>query len=304
MRRRSFRELACPRLAFRVALFYCMCTVAGVCQSPQMRSEIPFRLVHDTLIVVSFEVNQQGPFDFIVDTGMATTTVDSSLARKLSLVPQGHALLVAVGGSQAVAKSSIGRLALGSAQVGSQPVLVEDLSGLRKLDGRIQGIVGQDFLSHFNYLLDYRGHFIRVEQHDEIQSDIGEDHVPMELRHGEMTVEAESRSVRSEKLRLILDSGTSSIVLMRDASERLKLPIRENRSELTTAGQVFVHAGAIQHLTVGSVQFHDIRAALSTQSAEQLSDGLLPTGLFRALYVNNRESFVVFNPQIKGRAFQ
>jgi predicted aspartyl protease len=293
-------------LAFRVALFYCIVTLAGVCQSPppqsQFQPEISFRVAHDTLIILSFEVNQQGPFDFLFDTGTDVTTVDSSLANKLSLTPQGHLLQVSVAGRQTLVRSSIDTLALGPAQVERLPVLIADLAVLRKIDGRIQGIAGQDFLSHFNYLLDYRRHSIRVEQGDEVRNAIEGEPVPMELRLGKMIVNAESRSARSEKLRLALDSGANSIVLMRDASERLKLPIREDGWGAAPGGEVAAHVATVHLLSVGTKQFHDVSSWLSTQTAEQFADGLLPTVLFQALYVNNRESFVVFNPRIKRKS--
>jgi hypothetical protein len=51
-------------------------------------------------------------------------------------------------------------------------------------------------------------------------------------------------------------------------------------------------------LTIGSEQFHNIAVALpAAEPAERIGDGLLPTVLFQALYVNNLEHFIVLNPQ-------
>jgi hypothetical protein len=58
--------------------------------------------------------------------------------------------------------------------------------------------------------------------------------------------------------------------------------------------------GRLDELKVGSQRFQDIPVALSSlDSGERYGDGLLPTALFRGLYVNSRESFVVFNPKAR-----
>jgi len=68
--------------------------------------------------------------------------------------------------------------------------------------------------------------------------------------------------------------------------------------ETTSSGKVGLHMGRVHALTVGSQQLHEIAVALaSTAPAEQIGDGLLPTALFRSLYLNNREGFVVLNPR-------
>jgi hypothetical protein len=60
--------------------------------------------------------------------------------------------------------------------------------------------------------------------------------------------------------------------------------------------------GRVRTLTVGSQQFRDIMVALPASQppdAERLDNGLLPTSLFKTLYVNSREGFVVLNPRAK-----
>ncbi len=284
--------------AIRVALFYCI--AAGVCHSIRAQSEIHFRQVHDTLVVVSMMANGDGPFDFVLDTGADTTVVDPSLASKLSLVPLSHAQRTSLVGVQALTVSSLTTLATGPAHVESLPVLVQDLAELRKMDAHIQGIAGQDFLSHFNYLLDYRKHVVRIELASEIRESVEGSPVPMEAIEHRMIVVSDAQSRGRAKLRLLLDSGANSVVLLRGASQALNIPVQENGVELTSNGQVGLQVGRVHMLTVGSHQFRDIAVALTTvQPRERIGDGLLPTALFQSLYVNNREGFVVFNPRLR-----
>jgi len=292
------KKATLARLAITAAVFYFM--VGGICQSIQAQSEIRFRLVHDTLVVVSLTANGQGPFDFVLDTGADTTIVDPSLANTLSLVSTGSLQQTTLASTQTLTRSSIRSMAIGGGRVENVPVLVEDLGGLRNMDGRIEGIAGQNFLAHFNYLLDYRKHSVRIEQADEIQQALDGDRVPMDRGDHRMIVASEAQSVGRAKLRLLLDSGANTVVLLPAASHALNLSAQESGVETTSSGEVGLHVGRVHALTVGSQQLHEIAVALaSTAPAEQIGDGLLPTALFQSLYVNNREGFVVLNPHAK-----
>ena len=284
-------------LAIRIALFYF--TAAGICQNVQAQSEVRFRQVRDCIIVVSVMADNKGPFDFVLDTGADTTIVDPSLASKLSLTPPPAGVQqTTLAGVRTLNRVSMATLAVGPAHVENLPVLVQDLAGLRKMDSHVEGVAGQDFLSHFNYLLDYRRHSIRFEQDAEIQGGVEGDRVPIEGGEHRMIVASEAQSVNRAKLHLLLDSGANSVVLLPSASQSLSLSVQKNEIEATSAGQVELHVGVVRALTVGSQQFHDITVALSaSEPAERIGDGLLPTVLFHALYVNNHDGFVVLNPQ-------
>lgn len=294
------KNISFAGLAVTTALF-CL-TLAGLCQSAAAQSEVCFRLVHDSIIVVPLMANGAGPFDFVLDTGTDTTIVDPLLARQLSLPALDHIQLTTLGGSQTLTRSSLRVLAAGQARVENLEVLVQDLGEMRKLDSRIQGMVGQNFLSHLNYLLDYRKHSLSIEQADEIHDDMEGDRIPMEVTDNKMIVTSEAQSLGRAKLRLLLDSGANSVVLIQKASHALNLSGQANWVEVTSTGQVGMQVGRVRSLTVGSQQFHDIAVALpeaAPSDSERVEDGLLPTAFFRALYVNNRESFVVFNPRVK-----
>jgi predicted aspartyl protease len=284
--------------AILVALSYS--SAAGLCQSLEGHPEIRFRLVRDTVIVISLMANDQGPFAFVFDTGADTTIVDPSLASKLSLVPLRRIRQTTLAGVQALPVSLVATLTAGPAHANGLPVLIQDLSELRKLDPHIEGIVGQDFLSHFNYLLDYRKRCLRFERDDEIRSAIDGDRVAMETSDHRMIVPVEMRSGGVARVRLLLDSGANSIVLMRKSSQELNLPAQANGLESTSSGQAGVQVGTIQRLTVGSQEFRNISVAVTaSEPTEQIGDGLLPMALFRVLYINNREGFVVFNLRVR-----
>lgn len=287
------------RLATGVALVYF--TLTAVCQN--IPSEVPFRLLRETLIVVQVQANGQGPFDFLLDTGNDVTILDPALADRLGLIRSGHLLQTSIAGRRAAEKGLLGSLVLGTARTSDLAVIIQDLGVLRQVDPHIQGVLSQDFLSRFSYLLDYSRRTLRIELETELRYSLEGRQIPLEPRrdvvHEKMIVVANARALSHSTLRLVLDSGANALVLMSDASKRLQVPENKLGWEQTLAGNVAVHNGLIRQITLGTVELHDVMAAISTESATPFGDGLLPTSLFQSLYVNNRENFVVFNPKIK-----
>jgi predicted aspartyl protease len=283
-----------------LGIFLGCLTLAGACPNLRAQSVLHFRLVHDNLIVISLKSGQEGPFDFILDTGADTTIVDPTIAPKLGFVAVDRIRQSTLSGGQTVERGTITSLSAGPEQVDHVLVLVQDLSGLRKIDSHIVGIAGQNFLAHFNYLLDYRKRLIRLETGGEIRDAIDGDHVPVDARENRMLVAGEAQSHNHASLKLMLDSGAESVVLLHAASQALQLPPEQGATELTTAGQTALQIGRIHTLAVGQELLRDVLAAMpESDPAARIGDGLLPTSLFETLYVNNRDGFVVFNPHIK-----
>jgi predicted aspartyl protease len=275
--------------------------VAGTHQSLWAQSELHFRLVNNTLVVISMRSNQAGTFDFVLDTGADTTVVDSTIASRLSLVPVDRIRQSTLSGTRTVTSGFLRNLSGGSVQVENLYVLTQDLSELRKIDVQIQGIVGQNFLSHFNYLIDYRKRVVRFELGNEIQDVVDGEHVPIDPREGLMLVPSDAQAEKSASLQLLLDSAASNLVLLHRAVQALSLSQQESGFVLTINGQVGLRTSRIRLLTVGSRQLRDLVAAIpAIEPPESIGDGMLPTVLFQAVYINNHEHFVVFNPRING----
>jgi predicted aspartyl protease len=287
---------------FPAKVWIAFLVIGTAAQAIWAQSEIRFRLVNN-LVIISLKSNHAGPYDFVMDTGADTTVIDSSIAPGLSFSPLDHIRQTTLSGVQTVTRGSIPSLSVGTVEVDNIDALVRDLSVLRKMDIHIEGILGQNFLSHFNYLLDYGEQMVRIEVGSEIQNSVEGDHVSIDGREHRMLVTSEAQTRGNARLQLMLDSGAGCLVLMPRAVQELNLPKQGNELESTSNGRVELHTTRIRALAVGSQHLHNLNAVLSNiEPAERIGDGMLPTVLFRALYVNNQENFVVFNPRIKGRA--
>jgi predicted aspartyl protease len=246
--------------------------------------------------------NDQGPFDFVLDTGTNTTVVDPSVARQLSLTAIDRIQLNTMSGVQTLTRSALHTLSAGPAHAENVEVLVQGLAEFRQLDSHIQGVVGQNFLAHFNYLLDYKKRSLRIEAAQEVRDGLDGEQIPMERRENMMIVTSEAKWFGRAKLRLLLDSGANVVVLTRMPSQALDRSMQQNWLEVTASGETGMQMGRVHSLLVGLQQLHDLPVALPASrasDAERVEDGLLPTSLFRTLYVNNSEGFVEFNPRVK-----
>ena len=113
-------------------------------------ASVPLRLVNGYQMIVPVSVNHLRPYQFLLDTGMQITSIDQSLAAELHLEAQDGAAVVAGAGSrQAASVAQLDLLETGSHAVPNTKVLVYDLQKLH-----IQGILGEDFLEHFDLLID------------------------------------------------------------------------------------------------------------------------------------------------------
>jgi len=68
-------------------------------------ASVPLHLVNRYLFIVAVSINHSGPYDFLLDTGTQTTTVDCSLAGELHLNLEGAPVVEGIG-FQATASSA------------------------------------------------------------------------------------------------------------------------------------------------------------------------------------------------------
>src|SRR5262249_36008648 len=120
------------------------------------RSVAPLHIVRGFPIVEEVYINSSGPYHFLLDTGAQSSAIRPDLAAKLNLRPAYQVQLVTTGGSRPIAATIADRVSLGSQSVERVELDVHELTGIRCVDRHIQGVLAENFLSHFNYLLDYK----------------------------------------------------------------------------------------------------------------------------------------------------
>ncbi len=257
------------------------------------------------LIVASVTVNGAGPFDFEIDTGSTATVIDRDLARQLSLSLVDSSLMRTVTGLTTLPRYRLDSLTLGSRSARNLIVPCAELREIHAVNSKIRGVLGQDFLSGFNYILDYRAQCIEFEEDGEFANTLQGARLPVERDGGRVLIITQPSSAQKRACKLVMDSGTSTVVVFkaasRDSDFEIELDLNGGFNASTVTGTQTISTGRLRKLQIGTerlswlpVMVVDNRAAVEGR----LENGLLPTSLFRSIYFNNTQNFVILNPRL------
>jgi hypothetical protein len=272
--------------------------VTGTAEARRLASadsrRIPLRVVAGRLLIVPVTVDGSGPYPFLLDTGATRSLVEESLANRLRLPRSGsiaHETTVAAGSATLVQAA----LALGG--VRREVLLIRmRLDSLADLDPRPIGVVGQDLLRQANWWIDYGAASLVADADGSIgEADLGE-RLPVFWHDDRPAID--TLLPDQGRLRLVLDSAASSPVLFRapQAGDHLR---PTGAATLTTLdGPTAVPLASVGPLRAGRASIPRVDAALLVGTVTpRLEDGLLPTALFDAIYLDNRAGAVVLNPR-------
>src|SRR5262245_46488630 len=116
-------------------------------------SQIRLQIRSGRPVVNGVYVNGKGPYLFLLDTGAQTNQIDQGLATKIGLEPDLRVELATATGVADVSGTHA-EVSLGDITVPTQELLFSSLDAIHTLDSSIQGVLGQEFLKKFDYLLD------------------------------------------------------------------------------------------------------------------------------------------------------
>ena len=266
-------------MKLRSALLFALMPIIAFARS------LPLHVIRGYPVVEEVYIDNSGPYRFLVDTGTQSSAVRSDLAGKLKLRPAYRIEVATNAGSHTMVATIANRVSLGSKSVERVELAVHDLAGVRNLDRGIQGVLGQNFLSHFNYLLDYRSRRLifdaAVPTGDRIEFErIAERPAIKAVREG-------------ESLRLVLDSGSSDLILFTDRTEGRDAMAHARLT--AAASQRCIRMSRAAELSVGAEVMRNVVVGFAPRDPVRLEDGLLPTSLFKAIYFSNEDNFVVLN---------
>jgi predicted aspartyl protease len=245
-------------------------------------------------ILVPVSVNGSKACPFLFDTGATTTVLGERLAKKTGVAAMREEKVQTFAGPVSVTVGRVAALRLGDQLVEGDEFLVGDLGRLFNLDPEIDGILGEDVLSRFNYLVDRRGHKLEIEEADGLAGSLSGTKISFEKRAGKIYV-----PVQGGALRLMLDSGNPYLVLYEDAASKLQgvnIAVGMERAVGSSIGQRAVRSSKLPLLQVGDAQTRNVEILLSPRGARRSEDGFLPMHLFDSVYVNNLENFLIVNP--------
>src|SRR5438552_11055919 len=227
-------------------------------------AKVKFRLAGGAqpLILLPVQVNDRGPFDFILDTGAGTSLLSSDLAKQLEVKVIGSKQGHSAGGKVSVSLAKVDFLSVGGIKLSDVDVGVVDLANIGKTIGaKIDGDLGYNFLKHFRISIDYRDSEIRLDDPKRVESfsRSAKTEIPIRLASPAkplilVDVHANGRG----PFQFAIDTGTSTTAISPEFAKELNVATSGIPPVTSGAAPVDVTAGAFQSFQVGGAKIDNL----------------------------------------------
>jgi hypothetical protein len=270
------------------------------------------RFVGRSLITVPVMLDNTGPYDFVLDTGAQITTIDPQLASELRPKQLGATHVTGVGTYSRAAYAQLELLQAGDYSIKQPLVLIQDIKQIQQIDLRIRGILGENFLAHFDLLIDYEHRIVCLDETKQMQEKvkgerIGLTHVPNADQYlpftQPLTVAIRLSGISDKPLLLQLDSGID-VPLLFECGKQLPhvqtVGTPQRHRDADEVSQAFAVL-APQDFQVGSHAFRQISFVTPVGAGKDIPvkpdvDGVLPTALFRSAFISHADHFTILQP--------
>ncbi|HYK34381.1 retropepsin-like aspartic protease [Alloacidobacterium sp.] len=268
------------------------------------------RFIEHSILVLPVTLNHSGPFDFVLDTAAQVTTIDPELAAELHLKLLGQTGVTGAGFSTHASYTLLDSLQASAYEVKDLLLLIHNLGQVQIADPRVRGILGENFLEHFDLLIDYAHGIVCLDTTKQMQQNVKGEHIalvgPSHLDRNMPFTEPPSISVRVsglvQPLLLELDSGINSPLLF--VAGKLR-PAAFSSATLHSRGTDGAsHAYTVlppQDIQVGLHSLQQISFVTPVAGNQDIPDaeidGVLPTALFARAFISYADRFAVLEPR-------
>jgi hypothetical protein len=274
---KHFTILATAVLALALPTMAAAASAAALTTTPAA-SGVKLQMREGRPVVDGVMVNGHGPYRFLLDTGATLNTIDPTLAQSIGLTVAFLTQLTSSTGVTSASGSEGGEIRLGPVTAGDQVFLFTGMDAVHKLSSDIQGVLGQVFLSQFDYLLDVRGgrmEFGKRELHGKGAR------APFRIVQGRPVVDTSLGP-------LVLDSGAHLMV-------RFGVEATQATAEMVTMSGTMQVGMVFSKLAIDGRTLWRGDAVAVPHTAEAGAAGLLPVSLFKTVYVCNSGRYVVLD---------
>jgi len=256
-------------------------------------------------LIVPVAINGSGPYPFLLDTGSNRTLVRNELLDTLGisskeLIPAN--MTAGVSYLHPTVAESVTVAGLTVHGLGVEGIDADQISRLRI---SIQGVLGEDFLKHFDILIDNHRKTLTLGNASDLAGSLTGDHLPLSfsgMRSGHSTAD---RLVLGLKLpssqtmtRFLIDSGTNYATVFPSKAMPYNGRAMPGGTLLTFNGNSRCHIDFVT-LSFGSNTFRDLRlASCEGRTREKVDvDGMLPTSIFDRLFISHAGGYAIANPR-------
>jgi hypothetical protein len=260
-------------------------------------------------MAINVTINHAGPYEFTVDTGSQITIIEPSLAAELQLESKGLTSVIAAQRRAPATLVSPEVIEAAPYAVHRPLVAVESLAQFQNLYPGMRGILGEDFLMGFDLLIDHGKKILCLDPTNGMREEIRGERVFV-VRRGEGDDTRIAKRILvpvhfwGQKLRknLRLDSGAASPILFvnHSAKDPWLERAKAQRAHVVGESTVFFKRMDPQVIQIGRHVVSDVAFAFPVSAQVDVvyagEDGLLPTSLFKRVFISYSGGFVVLDP--------
>jgi hypothetical protein len=187
---------------------------------------------------------------------------------------------------------------------------VLEVDGIKRpdLDPSVRGVLGEDFLSGFDLLIDNRRRAITFDTHNLLSSSLEGEHLPLTVTAGVRGVQVNNRllvsahvvSLGAVPLQLLLDTGSESIYLVtRPGTD----PVTTRGAATSGRAKTLLNGGPPcvswkDRLQLGRTTTRKTKliSCLKSPPAVFDNDGTLSTFIFDRLFISHAGRYLILNP--------
>ena len=251
-------------------------------------------------LTVPVRIGNNGPYDFLIDTGAERTVLARGLAERLGLVPNGRATVIGVAGSMAVDLVDVAEVRLGRRSFYdlSAPLLEGSHIGA-------DGIIGLDGLRNQRVLIDFKRNFMAVDDARELGGNRGFEIIVRARLRGDQLIMTNAL-VDGVKTDVVIDTGAQSTVGNRALQRALARRRAPERTSLTSVTGQVIAADLVyaRRVTIGNLDLTEMplifadappfeRLNLSAKPALLLGMGQLR--VFQRVAIDFQERKILFD---------
>jgi hypothetical protein len=255
--------------------------------------------------LVEVYVDGAGPYPFVLDTGATVTMVTGQLLQALNIAPMRSEVIASSFGESRQQRVSPRSLAVAGLRADNIEIDMLDAGQLGVLEGHAQGILGGNFLKHFDVLIDNDRHTLTLDRTNSLAQSLAGERLQLSLgnRSSEgltpdrLIVALRAPSLVERSMLFLVDSGTNTAIVYPLKNETLfSRGVASGRIESLNRNQTCRLART--PLAIGSQTYRQVMIAICENMTHNDidNDGLLPTRLFRRLFISHRDKYVIANP--------
>jgi Aspartyl protease len=257
-------------------------------------------------LVVQVSINGSGPYSFLLDTGSNRTIVRNELLDTLRISPGRLVPANMATGVSYLRQTVVSSVAVAGLAVHDLAVEGIDAGQISRLGESVEGVLGEDFLKHFDLLIDNRAKTLTLDDASDLASSLAGDHLPLSFfgtRDGHATVDRVVFDLKlpssGETAHFLIDSGTNYAMFFPSKPLPHQGRTATGGTLRTFAGTARCHADVVT-LEIGKSTLPGVGLAFCQGMRSNVDvDGLLPTSTFARLFISHSGRYAIANPRFR-----